>query len=134
MSKGKENPGYITLVKHEEQVILTIKNNLEKVARFLRDKEIVQQNLHSQVTNPEARETKDNLAKLVYRRLISMVEENDKNYSIFLDYIRNHITQSGNTVRMLDQTYADLEGRTGTNPQGTGNCLWCVCIRKWASY
>ncbi len=124
MSTGGENPGYKALEKHEEQVILTIKNNLEDVARFLRDKKIISKNLHSQVTNPDARETEAYRAKLVYHRLISMVEENDENYSIFVDYIRNHITQSGKTVRMLDQTYADQtyadpEGRTGTNTQGT---------------
>ncbi len=119
MSKCKEKPGYKALEEHEEQVTLTIKNNLKDVARFLRDKKIILKDLHSQVTNPEARETEDNLAKLVYRRLISMVEENDENYSIFVDYIRNHITQSVDTVRMLDQTYADLDGRTGTNTQGT---------------
>ncbi len=119
MSKGKENTGYKTLEEHEEQVTLAIKNNLQDVARFLKDKKIIPKDLHSQVTNPEARETEDNRAKLVYHRLISMVEENDENYSIFVDYIRNHITQSSNTVRMLDQTYADLKGRTGTNTQGT---------------
>ncbi len=40
MSIGEENPGYKTLVEHEKQVILTIKNNLQDVARFLKDKKL----------------------------------------------------------------------------------------------
>ncbi len=136
MSKCEQKPGCKTLEKNEEQVVLTIRNNLEKITKFLRDKEIVPQALYLQVTDPMTRETDDQRARLVYRRLMSMIEEDDEIYLVFMYYIRNN-TNSDKTIRMLDQTYSNHKEETVTNTPGMISLIGTVIellnqlVRLW---
>ncbi len=115
---------------------MTIRNNLEKITKFLRDKEIVPQALYLQVTDPMTRETDDQRARLVYRRLMSMIEEDDEIYLVFMNYIRNN-TNSDKTIHMLDQTYANHKEETVTNTQGMISLIGTVIellnqlVRLW---
>ncbi len=119
MSEDEENPGYNTLEKHEKQVLLTIKNNLDDVAKFLKDEKIIPLTRYEEITDPETTLSKDYRARLLFRRLMSMIAEDDKIYVLFVEYIRKKLTKSCHTVHTLDQTYADLTGETITESQGT---------------
>ncbi len=104
MASSQSQPGYEALGLHEVQVTLTIRNNLNEVAKFLNDEKIIKRSIYSQVTDPESRSTVDILAQIVFRELRNKVEEDDEIYKKFVEYLRNEIA-SKKTVTELDRTY-----------------------------
>ncbi len=84
------NPGLKTLENCERQVTITIRNNLESIAGFLRDKKIITRILHNEVTDMKSHDSKDDRAKILYQELCKKVEENDDIYLTFVGYIRDN--------------------------------------------
>ena len=105
MSITQSQSGFKSLKKNESQVLLTIRNNLGDISRFLREEGIVQQSTYKEVTNHKTTRTNDESAKLVFEELIDKVDEVDEIYKQFVDYLRNNL-RSTKTVKMLDDTYA----------------------------
>ncbi len=104
MASSQSQPGYEALGLNEIQVTLTIRNNLNEVAKFLMDEKIIKRSIYSQVTDPESRSTVDILAQIVFRELRNKVEEDDEIYKKFVEYLRNEIA-SKKTVTELDHSY-----------------------------
>ena len=104
MASSQSQPGYEALGLNEVQVTLTIRNNLNEVAKFLKDEKIIRRSIYNQVTDPESRSTVAILAQIVFRELRNKVEEDDEIYKKFVEYLRNEIA-SKKTVTELDRTY-----------------------------
>ncbi len=104
MANSQSQPGYEALGLNEVQVTLTIRNNLNEVAKFLKDEKIIRDSIYDQVTDPESRSTEAILAKIVFRELRNKVEEDDKIYKKFVEHLRNKI-DCEKTVTDLDYTY-----------------------------
>ncbi len=104
MASSQSQPGYEALGLNEVQVTLTIRNNLNEVAKFLMDEKIIKRSIYNQVTDPESRSTVAILAQIVFRELRNKVEEDDEIYKKFVEYLRNEIA-SKKTVAELDRTY-----------------------------
>ena len=111
MSK-KSAPGFKTLLakKCAEQATITVRNNLEDISSFLMDEDIIDYALFKEVTDPKTRSTPDALATLVYGKLRDEVQENDKLYHTFVDYLRADYSKYKVTVDMLDEVYVEKGG------------------------
>ena len=132
MSDKEEHPGLETLLECSEQVTITIRNYLGEITEFLRKNGIIDLSLCNQVNSPTTREQPDANATLVYQRLQDIVQQDEKYYGIFVDYLRKKPKYS-KTVSMLDKAYADNGGNVNGNgslPNPPGILILYLVITK----
>ena len=132
MSDKEEHPGLEALLECSEQVTITIRNYLGEITKFLRKNGIIDLSLCNQVNGPTAREQPDANATLVYQRLQDIVQQDEKYYGIFVDYLRNN-SQYSKTVSMLDKAYDDNGGNVkgnGSLPNPPGILILYLVITK----
>ncbi len=78
------HPFLNTLLECHQQLVLFVRNNLGDVSLFLRQKNIIDQEMFLDVSNPQASSTDDVKAKVVVRALQKKVEEDEAYFDIFL--------------------------------------------------
>ncbi len=108
MSDHELHLGLQTLEKEEEQVVITIRNNLEPISRYLRDTKIIDRNLYWEVTDPDAVQADHKRAKKVFNELTKKVKELDARYNIFLDGLRKCKT-CDHTISTLERAYEEFK-------------------------
>ena len=87
--KMDSSPELKILLKYHEKLTVLIRNNLERIARFLHEKEIINREKYREVTDSKSGKTDDERAKLILRWLNDKVEENNSYYLIFYDYLKS---------------------------------------------
>ncbi len=120
MASEDSNPGCLALEECEQQVVITIKNHLDEIARFLRNENIISRIIYDEVTNIKFSE--NDRAKTVFSKLRDKILEDDKNWKVFVDYLSEK-TKSEKTVTKLKAAYekAKNKGMCIANPQ-------CTCM------
>ncbi len=110
-SMSDKHFGLKTLEKCQDQVTTTIRNNLDKIAQFLREKDIIDRIQCREITNPDQPRGKDYRARMVWQGLVDKVEEDDDIYKIFVEHIRRGYSDSGaeKTVAKLDEQYEEIK-------------------------
>ena len=108
MSDHELHLGLQTLEKEEEQVVITIRNNLEPISRYLRDEKIIDRNLYWEVTDPDAVQADHKRAKKVFNELTKKVKGLDARYHIFLDGLRKCQT-CDHAIYKLERAYEELK-------------------------
>ncbi len=105
--------GLKTLEKCQDQVTTTIRNNLDKIAQFLRDENIIDREQYREITNPDHHRSKDDRAHMVWQGLVDKVEEDDDIYETFVEHIRRDYSDSGaeKTVAKLDEQYEKIKSQ-----------------------
>ena len=104
MAEEEDTPGLDALLDCNEQVTVTIRNYLGEITKFLRKSKIIDLSLYNQVNDPTSRDPPDTKATLVYQRLQAMVQQDEKYYGIFVEYLRKS-PKYEKTVKMLDEAY-----------------------------
>ena len=82
------SPELKILLKYHEQLAVLIRNNLEDIARFLHQKEIINREKYREVTDSKSGKTDDERAKIILRWLNDKVEEDTSHYLTFYNYLR----------------------------------------------
>ncbi len=100
--------GLQTLDKNEKQVLITIRNNLDSIALYLREAKIIDRDLCREVTNPDALQPDHKRAKKVYDELVKKVEEHDARYSTFIECLHKCET-CDHTISVLESTFYELK-------------------------
>ena len=132
MSDEEEHPGIKALIQCNEQVTIIIRNYLGVITKFLWKNKIIHYKLYNEVNDPNIHDPPDTKAKLVYQRLQDMVQQDEKYYGIFVDYLRNK-SEYGKIVSMLDKVYADNGGNVGSLPNPPGILIIYLVITKKAT-
>ena len=100
------------LSKCREQVVSTIRNNLEEIAGHLYEKDVITFEIYREATDTTISHCTDNeIAKTILRRLQDKVQEDSKYYYIFYSYLESKKVYSKTTALMS-------EGRVVLNRKG----------------
>ena len=133
MAEEEEHPGLEALLECSDQVQITIRNYLGEITKFLRKSKIIDLSLYSEVNDPQNRNPPHTKATLVYQRLQAMVEQDEKYYGIFVEYLRKS-PKYEKTVKMLDEAYEGPEPVVPAQPPSRMSILAgcdtkgvCVC-------
>ena len=81
--------GFDALDKCEDQVKITIRNQLTEISKFLKNNKIIDHTLFNDITNPESRETTNAKVTRLYMKLLDMVEGDELYYLLFVKFLRN---------------------------------------------
>ncbi len=119
MASEDSNPGCLALEECEQQVVITIKNHLDEIPRFLRSEKIISRLIYDEVTNVQSSEY--GRAKKVYLKLRDKIFEDDKNWHVFVDYLSEE-TKSERTVAKLNAAYEKAKNK--------GMCFPSVCMHE----
>ncbi len=122
----KPKPGYEALLKEQNQVKITLKNNFDVMTRTLWDKKMLPKTDYENVTDPLAVLPENTKVDIVFKKLASNIDEVDDKFLKFLEIIRKK-TNAKNTVDILEKAYKDkggvIAGKDSTNPPDSGASL-----------
>ena len=79
----------MVLVKYHDELIVTIRNDLEAIAGFLFLKEIISRETYREATDGKSYHTDHDRAKIVLRCLEDKVEEDTNYYHIFYEFLKS---------------------------------------------
>ena len=96
------SPELKILLKCHEQLTVLIRNNLEDIAHFLHEKEIIDREKYWEVTDSKSGKTDDEKAKKILRLLENRVEENTSHYLTFYNYLKSKKEYSKITALMSE--------------------------------
>ena len=107
------NLGLSTLENCQEQVTFTIRNNLDNIAQFLRNKKIIDRKMYKKITN--VYKSEDDRAGMIFQKLCDKVQEDCNIYEMFVKHIRGYPDSGAKkTVAMLDERYKEIESQGKT--------------------
>ena len=108
-------PAWEALDECEHQVRITIRNDLEEIAKNFKDFRIISRTLYKDVTDPSSKETEEYRAHLVFNKLRDMVEGNEEHFLTFMKYLHKYSKYS-KTGNMLERAYTK-HGRLANSNQ-----------------
>ncbi len=104
------NLGLSTLENCQEQVTFTIRNNLDNIAQFLRNKKIIDRKMYKKITN--VYKSEDDRAGMIFQKLCDKVQEDCNIYEMFVKHIRGYPDSGAKkTIAMLDERYKEIESQ-----------------------
>ena len=98
--KRDSSPELKILLKYNEQLTVLIRNNLEGIARFLHEKEIIDNEKYYEVTDSKSGKTDDERAIIILCWLENRVEEDTSHYLTFYNYLKSKKEYSKITAQM----------------------------------
>ena len=96
------SPEFKTLFKYRQQLTVLIRNNLEDIACFLYDKEIIDHEKYREVTDSKSGKTDNERAKIIFHRLEDKVEEDTSYFLTFCDYLKSKRKYSKISAQMSE--------------------------------
>ena len=117
-------PGLNALEKCEDQVKISIRNEMKVISKYLKDNAIIDRPLYNDVNNPESKDIPEAKATKLYLKLLGEVESDEASYLKFVEFLRNN-PKFNNTVAKLDGAYTG-KGKSITDNKNlnTGYAYW----------
>ena len=105
-----KNPGLEALDECEDQVRISIRNDLKEISQFLKKCNVIDKTLYRTIIDPESKEMEENKATMVYLKLTDKVEAGVDVYLEFVGYLRNN-SKFKKTVSKLNEAYVKNGGK-----------------------